>query len=356
MKNPFKNAKVVQDNVAAEVYIRQEPGILRGNPAYVMGRSSLVECMINPFRWVNGFEEQDTKTKATEWGTLVDALLLDEANFDKRFVVKPETVSATATMECVKNGEKSVGDAVPWRECKEAKDWKAANKHRIHVSHREHQKALQAVKMLRAHPYIPDFLDGARFQVLVVAEYHSLRKLPNGQPIVVPVKILIDLLPNCEGKEGRTIVDLKTARSANPVSWPKQVADYDYHTQAQFYIDVYGAAVPDEDRLEFTHIVQENVFPFVPELHALGQAEIGGTNFLSIGRRRYMAALEMYCACLERNEWPGFAPVPGRIYKDGRHYAAPEEYMTKREYYPDPDWARETEAKEEPASDDDLPV
>jgi hypothetical protein len=79
-RNPFASARILGRQVDQSAY-RQDVS-LRGTPGYVMSRSELTEFMHCPARWKAGYVRKDTD--ATDWGTLMDALLLDRNNFDNR--------------------------------------------------------------------------------------------------------------------------------------------------------------------------------------------------------------------------------------------------------------------------------
>ncbi len=290
LKSPWKNAKVIGANIASADYLRQEPGVGRGHKDFVMSRSELMMFASCPARWINGYEPKDTE--ATYFGSLLDCLLTDTARFSSRYVVRPKTVTATKTMACVKDGEAEEGDDVPWRECKEAKDWKAANKGREAVSAEDYAEVLEARERLVKDPRIKALFDCSTFQVMCVAEYHD-----KDTKLVVPVKTLIDLLPAKGSDFQNSIADFKTCRTAAPGKWASVVEDRNYDCQAALITDIFVAAT-GEDRNTFLHVLQENVFPFQPA------RRIVGLKFIDHGRDKYLTALRLYCQCLQANRWP----------------------------------------------------
>jgi hypothetical protein len=93
-------------------------------------------------------------------------------------------------------------------------------------------------------------------------------------------------------------LDLKKTQDIRDFS--KSVANYSYHMQAAFYMDVYRWATGDTLRGFVFAAVEESMphasAPFVLDEEAL-----------DIGRMLYRKALNQYAECLESEEWPGIA-------------------------------------------------
>jgi hypothetical protein len=300
---------VVGIGVDSEAYRRQEPGVERGNSAFVMGRSELMLFAQCPRRWLNGYNSKDSES--TDWGSLLDCLVLDPARLTEKYVVAPATYLADGR----KKGDPQVEK--PWnRNATTCREWEEAHKDKIVIKAAEHGESEAALKFLRADPQIDYVLETSAKQVMVVAEYRDRET-----KLVVPVKILIDLVPALDSDYAKALFDFKTSLSADPARWPRLVFDRGYHVQAAMYLDVYTAAT-GEDRLEFLHIVQENFAPF--ESSKMGISE----EFLAMGRDAYRAALRKYCWCLANNHWPGYAPA--HLCINGWNYVQPEAWMVAK--------------------------
>src|SRR5258706_7207374 len=85
LRNPFTNAKVAGLNIQYSDIVQQAK---RGEIGYSMTRSELVACDICPEKWIGG--ARDDETVSTEWGSLIDALMLQPAGFSTRYAVSPE--------------------------------------------------------------------------------------------------------------------------------------------------------------------------------------------------------------------------------------------------------------------------
>lgn len=302
--------------------MRQEPGVRRGDPAFVMSRSELMLFNSCPSRWLAGYVPKDTD--ATDWGGLLDCLLTDHDRFDERYAVQPETVTATKSMTCVKDGDAKEGDPVPWRECAEAKEWKAQQRGRTIISHQEHLDALSAVKRLTDDRELRELLACSAKQVMVVAEY-----VDKETGVVVPVKVLLDLVPAVDSRFGKDLADLKTCRSAAPTVWEKAVDERNYDAQAAINTDVYVAAT-GEDRNTFLHVLLENVFPYQPGRRMLS------SELVNLGRMKITSALRNYCRCLASGKWPSWEEASNRSL-NGWLIVEASPYHSQIKY-PDPLW------------------
>ena len=101
--------------------------------------------------------------------------------------------------------------------------------------------------------------------------------------------------------DGRVIIpDLKTAVSAEPDEFMKAAARYGYHQQGAWYkagAVVLGLADPDA---VFVFVVQEKEPPYVVSVI---QADAAA---MRIGAAMNRRAIDIYAACTERGDWPGY--------------------------------------------------
>jgi hypothetical protein len=304
--NPFSNAKVVGVGIEPESYHRQEPGIERGNPAFVMSRGELMTFAQCPHRWLAGYRPKETD--ASDWGSLIDCRVLDRNRFNDKYAIAPATYLADGR----KKGDPQIEK--PWnRNATVCREWEEAQGNKTIIKADELAESDTAIKSLFADDYISQVLLGSDHQVMVVAEYSDRET-----GIAVPVKILIDIVPGESSGYQRQLFDLKTSVSADPARWPRIVFERGYHVQGAFYLDVYVAAI-GEDRIEFGHIVQENFAPFETSKFVLS------SEFMTMGRDAYIFALRKYCQCLKDNQWPSYPPSHLNI--NGWNYADPEAWM-----------------------------
>jgi hypothetical protein len=255
----------------------------RGEIGFEMSVSQLKEFAVCASRWRDGYERPGSDSLA--YGSLFDTMALTSTEFDKRYAIRPETYKDTKT-----------GEIKDWHaSSKVCKAWLAEHAKLIPVSVSEHQETLAAVSRLYDDSIIGPFLDVSAKQVVVKGEWHDPKT-----GIVIPVKCMIDALPSYDSEFYKSVGDLKSTVSGAPLRWNRTVFNFKYHWQAAFYMDMYQAAKPDEDRSNFCHLVQENFAPYQPARYIMSHA------FLELGRREYRKALANYCWCLDNKRWPDY--------------------------------------------------
>lgn len=97
---------------------------------------------------------------------------------------------------------------------------------------------------------------------------------------------------------GWTLVDLKTARDANPNEFGKTAHEYGYHQSAAHYIDGVKSATGEE--LPFHFVLVEKTAPYLVSVVELDVEAI------NIGRQLNDRAKRIYRECVESNTWPGY--------------------------------------------------
>lgn len=310
--NPFKSAKIIGDNIDPAVYTRQDAK--RGDKDYIMSRSELMEFSQCPHRWISGYRE-DSETKSTEWGNLIDCLVLQPDAFARRFAVTPAMYPCEPTKRDPRTEK-------PWnRNANHCSDWEAdAEKNGFTVIKAERRAdADTAVKALMADEHLAELISCSRKQVFVMAEYHDRET-----GLIIPVKALLDLVPDpAHPRFGRTLADFKTSHTADPARWPSICYNSNYDAQGALHMDAYVKAT-GEDRTDWIHAIQEN-FPPYETGRCLLSAE-----FVDRGRMKYVQALKSYARCLATNEWPGYCDGLGQI-MDGFPLVKPLPWMMTME-------------------------
>lgn len=95
-----------------------------------------------------------------------------------------------------------------------------------------------------------------------------------------------------------TLIDLKTARSADPNEFGKTAHEFGYHQSAAHYIDGVKAATGEE--LPFHFVLVEKTAPYLVSVVELDVEAI------NIGRQLNDRAKRIYRECVENNTWPGY--------------------------------------------------
>lgn len=261
----------------------------RGDPMKVMSRSELKKFAQCPRRWLIGTEEDSSD--ALDFGALVDCIALTPERFEQVYTICPTHYTAVGKKKDDQPEQK------PWNwNANYCKEWReqeeAAGK--IVVKSEHSSDAWTAVKRLTQEQHIADFLKASRRQVWVNVEWHD-----EETGLVVPVKCLLDLVPDPKSEFGDTLADLKTTCNASYRAWCKQVFNESWHTQAALYLDAYNIATGLKYR-NFEHIISESFAPYEPTHRMLS------SEFLQLGRHDYQEQLKDYCRCLKTGNFRGY--------------------------------------------------
>jgi hypothetical protein len=95
------------------------------------------------------------------------------------------------------------------------------------------------------------------------------------------------------------IIDLKTCTDASTEDCTKNIASYDYHIQAAFYIDV--AEKCDGKQRRFIWIFQEKEPPY--DTNIIKASE----QMLAVGRFEYEILIRQWLKSLEQKKWRGYS-------------------------------------------------
>lgn len=301
--NPISEAKVVGDGVSVETYLGQPDGAKRGDANYIMSGSDLMSFECCPHRWVSGYAEDETR--ATEWGSLLDCYLMDRGAILDRFIILPATY------------ENDKGETKPWNwNANVCKAWREKNNAaglKTEVKNEVFFSAKGAAELILSDPQLAEMFQSSRKQVMLTGVY-----VDRETGVRVPVKSLLDLVPPDVGY----LVDLKSTNNAHPRAWKKSVFNFNYHVQSARHLDLWNAAT-GEQRNEFRHILQESVHPFEVAKRFLS------SEFVAIGRQRYVQALRRYAKALSTGVWEGYDVQDGAndMIIDGWLLVSPESWM-----------------------------
>jgi hypothetical protein len=315
IKNPLSNGKVVQYDTPIRVYLEAETWTSERTtcPVPILSRSDLCDIYESPHKWHESARldivEPDEHKANIEFGSLFDCLLLQPSKFSEYYLLAPATY------------ETKKGETKDWTwkssTCREWREEQEAAGHLV-CTQEALQEAQAAMAALINHPDLGNqtnrLIQNSKHQVFVIAEYHD-----EATGMVVPVKCLTDIVPDENDPEfGKCLFDLKTALTAHPKKWKKSVFDNDYHVQAAINLDCHQAT--GEDRVDFRHLIVENTAPWEPARRFLS------SEYLTLGRMKYLSALKTYCRCVKEDKWPSYAPAD-TVLVDGYESTGPEAFM-----------------------------
>lgn len=175
-------------------------------------------------------------------------------------------------------------DADDWR-TKAAREQRAEAWERgaIPVLDKHWRKAERMLEALRLHDVATALLSGGEAEVSLYAT----------DPITgVRLRGRVDYLTP------RTAVDFKTTADASPRGFAKSIANFGYHQQAPWYLDLLAAAGRPVD--DFIFVVQCVEPPFLPAVYRLAARAIDR------GRGLNRRAIDVYASCLMSGEWPAY--------------------------------------------------
>jgi hypothetical protein len=109
----------------------------------------------------------------------------------------------------------------------------------------------------------------------------------------------LDWLPDADARKRLVVGDYKTCAAGDLTSIPKSIANYGYHQQGDWYLDGVRTLGLGADPA-FIFIFQEKTPPY---LITPVQLDV---NALQAGRELNRQAIDLYRACSERDDWPGY--------------------------------------------------
>ena len=241
-----------------------------------VSKSLLWKFANNPKRWRDSPPVK--KTDSMKWGSLVDCLTLTPDNFEKCYIVQPETYLSAGKKKDDPYVEK------PWNwNSTTCKQWREDLKEGVEcISTFEYREACRARDILLNNPFFKMAMDGGLTQVGLSFDFCNLK-----------TTAMLDVLPSLSGGFGDSIWDLKTtAKLESPNHLVKIIDQFGYAVQAAMYLDVYNA-LSGENRSEFYFCFQESSSPY-----EVAVVELSSEAILA-GRAWYLSAIEKWSKYLE---------------------------------------------------------
>lgn len=167
------------------------------------------------------------------------------------------------------------------------KQWRGENAGKEIISFEDFSKVQGMRKSILSHPTCKKIFSKGRAEVCAFAEF-----VLGGR---VMRKCKIDWLPDV----GNAVVDLKTTADASFEEFSKSIANYRYHRQASYYLDICKDL--GMDREAFVFIAVEKEPPYAVAVYNLDGDAIGR------GRLSYVNLLQRFMECQEKNDWPSYS-------------------------------------------------
>lgn len=217
------------------------------------------------------------ESEALIMGRAVHHLFGGEANFNKFFVVRPETYVDAKGAEKPWNGNAIACRA--W--LKQARDGGRDVLTAAQID------AIQGMaNSLARHPAIKAGLLRGDVERTIVTRDEKTGIWLKSRPDVLPTG-------------GTEVVDLKTCRSASPLAINKALGEHRYHMQLALAADVIKA-VTGRQMTDFILVFVEKEPPYAVNVKPIDLIDI------EYGRRECRRAIDLFARCVETGEWPGF--------------------------------------------------
>lgn len=274
----IQNARIVPNT--ADYHADKFP---RGDVRFVVSYSMLKEFGRCPSRWRDGYVPPDSDSK--DKGLLVDCLLLTPKEFDNRFKFPPQEY-INSKKQTAKWTWKST-TCTAWRDEQRSNGWKVVDEDDV-------SEAKSAISKLMSDPVLGPFIQCCKTQIQIEAEWKD-----DATGLVIPMRSMIDLVPDRDSEFGLSLADMKHVRCAGGRSFDNQVFQMLWHMQGAIYTDVFNAAA-GETRDRWCWVVQESFDPW-----QCGR-QLADPSFIDIGRTIYKRLLASYAQCLVTRDWPGY--------------------------------------------------
>lgn len=172
----------------------------------------------------------------------------------------------------------------------------------IPMLQKDYEEAAAVEAAVRAHPIAgPLFAGEGKAEVSAFGEHESGVKMRGRFDWATPTGI---------------IVDLKTARSADPNDFASTAANFGYDVQAAHYMAVHELATGESSKA-FVHVLVEKEPPYLVSVVQLDD------EFIDLGRSKLERAVRRYEHALNTDEWPGYpatlhpiTPKPYMVYDE----------------------------------------
>jgi PDDEXK-like domain of unknown function (DUF3799) len=226
-------------------------------------RSSPIEFQA---RFITGSMPEPEPTPSLILGEAFHATILEPEQWDSLFAIEPlmidgRTKEGRATKALFK--ETSAGKTI--------------------VTRKQYESIVKMAQSALAHPEVAEIMTNAWRKEQGVRAVHT-----NG----LPLRSKIDVICN-----GALIADFKTAADVSPDGFARACANFGYHRQGAFYIDVAKSALGRKYR--FVNIAVQNQEPWETACYYLDNSDI------ELGREQNNFALDRLKQYYETDEWRG---------------------------------------------------
>lgn len=231
-----------------------------------------------PAKFRERMDSAPKPSRVFDFGTLAHSLVLGKGT---EFTVLDPEIHGLAKDGSVAASPRSTAT---WK----AAEAEARESGRLPVHVDDYAKATAMAARVPVHPIAgPLFQEAGRAEVSIYAD----------DPVT---GVRLRARPDWHFNNNRlVIVDYKTTATAQPDDFSRRAADYGYHMQGAWYIDVAALAGLGDDAA-FLLVAQEKEPPYLVTVLEFDAEAI------EEGRRRNRKAIDLYARCMETDEWPAY--------------------------------------------------
>ena len=248
------------------IKIEKKPGVYpnmpnenyhRANGISKSGLDLIARCpALFKYKYIEGNDLEVTKPMII--GSAVHKAVLEPGTFDQEYICAPDI-----------NRRTKAGKA-------ELADFQAANKNKVVLGSDDFKEINNIADSVFSHKVARRILErGGDAEVSIFGTDQETDQL---------VKVRPDLLT------AGSIIDLKTTQDGSADGFSKSCANFRYHVQAAFYLDVVNGQYRN-DFGDFIFIAVEKKEPYLVSVY------FADSEMLELGRDEYRRCLEMYKQC-----------------------------------------------------------
>jgi len=239
--------------------------------------SGLKRIKVSPAHY--RFAEPMKETDAIRFGRAYHSMILTPELFLTEFFIMNDLAIYQSLID---KGYKSPRSTKEYKEWSFAEALKAETKTIIDGD--QYQKMTEMREAFMKHPYARTLITNGEAEVGYGGKIETLA----GE---IEVKLRPDYIKD------NIIVDLKTTEDASVNGFARSAANYDYHIQAAFYVNMMKQT---RDIETFFFIAQEKDKPYAVNVFEASD------QFISQGRYEYELLLYLYKYCIDNDKWPSY--------------------------------------------------
>lgn len=232
-----------------------------------LSKSNLDKLAISPLHFKHSKENPPAPTPAMIFGAAYHLAGLEPQEFSKFYAIAPEGIDRRT-----KAGKEA------WAEFEQECQGKTV------ITREDRDKISLMIEVLYAHETVQKLLTNGIPEDSLFADMNG-----------VPGKCR----PDYKRPDIGVLIDLKSAVDASPKGFSKAIANYNYHIQSAWYLDLVNLAETTNYE-QFVFIVQEKEPPFAVAVY------VADYEMIEMGRLRYEELLMVYKFCRDNDVWPGY--------------------------------------------------